>query len=52
MLTIYPSCFGEYRPVEVLLGRLKWSEVPASGEIFSDLEDVQPDEAAAAAEYK
>ena len=31
---------------------LKWSEVPASGEVVSDLEDLEPDEAAAAAEYK
>ena len=40
--------------MEVLLGRLKWSEVPASGEIVSDMEYVEPDEAAAdaAAEYK
>ena len=51
MVTIYPSCFGEYNPVEVLLGRLKWSEVPASGEIVSDLEDLEPDEAEAV-EYK
>ena len=51
-MTIYPSCFGKYNPVEVLLGRLKWSEVPASGEVVSDLEDLEPDEAAAAAEYK
>ena len=38
--------------MEVLLGRLKWSEVPASGEVVSDLEDLEPDEAAAASEYK
>ena len=50
---MYPSCFGEYNPVEVLLGRLRWSEVPPSGEIVSDMEDVEPDETAAAeAEYK
>ena len=37
--------------MEVLLGRLKWSEVPANEEIVSDLEDVEPDDAAAV-EYK
>ena len=50
--TMYPSHYGDYNPTEVLLGRLKWSEVPASGEVVSDLEDLEPDEAAAAAEYK
>ena len=49
---MYPSCFGKYNPLEVLLGRLKWSEVPSSGEVVSDLEDVEPEETAAAAEYK
>ena len=49
---MYPSCFGVYNPLEVLLGRLKWSEVPTSGEVVSDLEDVEPEETAAAAEYK
>ena len=38
--------------MEVLLGRLRWSEVPPNGEIVSDMEDVEPDESAAAAEYK
>ena len=49
---MYPTRFGEYNPLEVLLGRLMWSEVPASGDVVSDLEDVEPDETAAAAEYK
>ena len=47
---MYPSCYGEYNPLEVLLGRRRWSDVPKSGEVVSDLEDVEPDETAA--EYK
>ena len=49
---MYPSSFDLYNPLEVLLGRLKWSEVPKSGEVVSDLEDVEPEETADAAEYK
>ena len=52
MKTIYPSHYGEYNATDVLLGRLKWSEVPVDGEVVSDLEEVDPEEAAAAAEYK
>ena len=50
MKTIYPSHYGEYNATDVLLGRLKWSEVPANGEVVSDLEEVEED--AGAAEYK
>ena len=49
---MYPSHYGDYNPTEVLLGRLKWSEVPVDGEVVSDFEEVEPEEAAAAAEYK
>ena len=48
---MHPSRHGEYNPIEVLLGRLKWSEVPSSGEVVSDMEDLEPDEETAA-EYK
>ena len=50
--TIYPSHYGEYNATDVLLGRLKWSEVPANGEVVSDLEEVEPEEDAGAAEFK
>ena len=49
MKTIYPSHYGEYNATDVLLGRQKWSEVPANGEVVSDLEDVESEEDAAAA---
>ena len=52
MKTIYPSHYGEYNATDVLLGRLKWSEVPANGEVVSDLEEVEFEEDAGAAEYK
>ena len=52
MTAIYPSHYGEYNATDVLLGRLKWSEVPANGEVVSDLEDVEFEEDAAAAEFK
>ena len=32
--------------------RLKWSKVPANGEVVSDLEEVEPEEDAGAAEFK
>ena len=51
MVTTHSSCYGEFNPIEVLLGRLKWSEVPSSGEVVSDMEDLEPDEETAA-EYK
>ena len=51
VVTTHPSCYGEYNPIEVLLGRLKWSEVPLGGEVVSDMEDLEPDEETAA-EYK
>ena len=52
MKTIYPSHYGEYNATDVLLGRLKWRKVPVNGEIVSDLEEVEPEEDAGAAEFK
>jgi hypothetical protein len=54
VVTQTPSPHGDYDPVEVMLGRLAWSEVPSSGDQVSDMEDVEEDEVAvrAAAEYK
>ena len=50
-----PSPHGDYDPVEVMLGRLAWSQVPGGGDQVSDMEDIEEEDEVAVraeAEYK